>query len=864
LLDSDIIARTYGLGNRVPDFAPEDSTARRLELFRVLVEEARDYAIFFLDPEGRVASWNAGAERIKGYRQEEILGRHFSLFFAADEVAAGKPNRELARAAAEGRVEDEGWRVRKDGSRFWATVVLTAVRDADGALIGFTKLSRDMTAWHQAREEIRQSREDLAVTLRSVGDALIATDKSGRVTLMNPVAEQLTGWRADEALGQTLETVFRIVNEETRHTVENPVERALREGKIVGLANHTLLIARDGTERAIADSASPIRHQDGSVRGVVLIFRDQTAERAAEATREQLVREHAARAAAEASAAALRESEERIRAVSERLGIVLEGVADGITMQDPSGRIVFANGVAAEMCGYGSAHEMTAAPLSDFGARFALFDADDRPLGYERVPNRRALAGQGPSSLLVHVRDRSNGRDWWSQLAATPITGADGRLEGAVTIWHDVTAQRRREDELKFLVETGALLSSSLDYETTLTKLTEALVPRLGDWCAIELLEGEELRLLSVEHVDPAKVSLAWNLRAKYPPDPKVARGAYQVARTGRAELYTEIPDELLAAGAQDAEHLRIIRDVGMKSAMVVPLSPRDGTVVGVMTVISTTAARRYDRGDLALLEVVGRRAALAIENARLYREARGAIHVRDEFLATAGHELKTPLAALQLQLQSLARFVQRDGAAGSVEQLRERIDKTLALGWRLDELIKELLDVSRITAGRLTLERELCDLVALARAVLDRFADQLAGAGATATLRGPSRVEGHWDRARLDLVVTNLITNAIKYAPGKPIEITVEVPSPGKARLVVKDHGIGIAPEDQARIFGPFERAVSGRHYGGFGLGLWIVRQVVEAHGGAVRLESSPGQGSTFFVDLPSASASASASASG
>jgi PAS domain S-box-containing protein len=837
----------------VPDFDAEDSTARRLELFRVLVEEARDYAIFFLDPEGRVTSWNAGAERIKGYRQEEILGRHFSLFFAAAEVTAGKPNRELARAAAEGRVEDEGWRVRKDGSRFWAAVVLTAVRDAGGKLIGFTKLSRDMTSWHRAREEIRQSREDLAVTLRSVGDALIATDPGGRVTLMNPVAEQLTGWPSGEAHGQPLETVFRIVNEETRHTVENPVDRALREGKIVGLANHTLLIARDGVERAIADSASPIRHQDGSVRGVVLIFRDQTAERAAETTREQLVREHAARAAAEASAAALRESEERTRAVSERLNIVLEGVADGITMQDPSGRVLYANSMAARMCGYGSAEEMTAAPLSDLAARFALFDGDDRPLPYEQVPNRRALAGGGPSSLLVHVRDRSNGRDWWSQLASIPINGPEGRPEAAVSIWHDVTAQRRREDELNFLVETGALLSSSLDYETTLAKLTEALVPRLGDWCAIELLEGRELRLLSIEHVDPAKVSLARTLRAKYPPDPRATRGAYQVARTGRSELYPEIPDELLAAGAQSPEHLRVIREVGMKSAMVVPLSPREGTVVGVITVISTSAARRYEGADLALLEVLGRRAALAIENARLYREARGAIHVRDEFLAIAGHELKTPLAALQLQVQGLVRLAQRADVAGSVDRLRERLDKTLALGRRLDELIKELLDVSRITAGRLTLERESCDLVALVRRVLDRFADQVAGAGATATLGGDSRVLGHWDRARLDLVVSNLITNAIKYAPGKPIELTVEEASPARARLVVRDHGIGIAPEDQSRIFGPFERAVSDRHYGGFGLGLWIVRQVVEAHGGSVRLESSPGQGATFFVELPS-----------
>jgi PAS domain S-box-containing protein len=272
------------------------------ERFRLLVDGTADYAIFMLDPFGRVASWNAGAERIKGYRAEEIVGQHFARFYPPEDVAAGRPERQLRRAAAEGRYEEEGWRLRQDGSRFWASVVVTALRDDAGGLRGFSKITRDMTERKRAEENarrlleeevarraaeehaaaMREQREWFRTTLASIGDGVITADTEGRVTFLNPVAEALTGWSAQEgACGEPLTTVFRIVNEHTRRTVENPIEKALREGRVVGLANHTLLIARDGTERPIADSAAPIRREDGAVAGVVLVFRDATEERRA-------------------------------------------------------------------------------------------------------------------------------------------------------------------------------------------------------------------------------------------------------------------------------------------------------------------------------------------------------------------------------------------------------------------------------------------------------------------------------------------------------------------------------------------------------------------------------------------------------
>jgi PAS domain S-box-containing protein len=259
------------------------------ERFRLLVDGVKDYAIFMLDPEGRVVTWNAGAERVKGYAAREIEGQHFSRFYLPEDAAAGKPQHELAIAAEQGQYVEEGWRVRKDGSRFWAAVTITAVRDGAGELRGFAKLTHDRTERKRAEEEqalsvaeILRQKNLLAVTLASIGDGVIVTDAQGRVTFLNGEAERLTGWTSSEAEGRPLPAVFHIINEQTRQPVENPVEKVFRLGMVAGLANHTILIAKDGRETPIDDSGAPIRQSDGTVQGVVLVFRDFTEQKDAE------------------------------------------------------------------------------------------------------------------------------------------------------------------------------------------------------------------------------------------------------------------------------------------------------------------------------------------------------------------------------------------------------------------------------------------------------------------------------------------------------------------------------------------------------------------------------------------------------
>jgi signal transduction histidine kinase len=294
-----------------------------------------------------------------------------------------------------------------------------------------------------------------------------------------------------------------------------------------------------------------------------------------------------------------------------------------------------------------------------------------------------------------------------------------------------------------------------------------------------------------------------------------------------------------------------LLQELGVHALLRVPLLARD-RCFGVMTLLSTTPGRRYGPADLRLAEELGGRAALALDNARLYAEAQEAIRRRDEFLLVASHELKTPLTSLQMQAQLVERLLRRYQRA---DLAPERIGKALQIFnrqlARLGHLVDELLDVTRMNAGRLTLERAPVDLADLSREVVERMRRQLADARCRVELDLDEPVVGRWDRSRLEQVLFNLLSNAMKYGAGALVQVGVRRQA-DRARLVVRDHGIGIAPADQPRIFDRFERAVSVRSFGGLGLGLYIVRRIVAAHGGSVRVESDLGAGAAFIVELP------------
>jgi PAS domain S-box-containing protein len=524
--------------------------------------------------------------------------------------------------------------------------------------------------------------------------------------------------------------------------------------------------------------------------------------------------------------------------------------------------------------------------LNDAFTRVTGFTVDDlRAHGWLAMvhPEDRLAARRHARRLLAGAPDASEhrivtttGEVRWLHSSARPVrdpaTGRITRIYGAA---HDITERKRADAEraallarerqarsdaetaqrrFAFLAEASSLLSSSLDFDTTLANLAELAVTSLADWCAIYLVEPDGVRLKTVAPADPAHREWARHLPARYPVP---SAGVLRVLGTGRSELLMEIDPERISALATDPQHQAVLR--ALRSSLCVPLVAR-GRTLGALVFASAESTRRYDAVDVTLAEDLARRAAQAVDNARLYREAQEADRRKDRFLALLGHELRNPLAAISAAGEVLKRLQSADGPGTQPQAIIERQTQNLA------RLVDELLDVSRIASGKITLARRTVDV----NEVVRRSAEALgmpAGAGAPELLvdvgEQPVLVDG--DPIRLEQVVTNLLDNARKYTPARGrVRITVAAER-GEARIHVADTGIGISPEVISRIFEPFAQGASPLQPGpgGLGLGLTLVRGLVERHGGRVTARSAgPALGSEFVVHLPLAAPGAPAPA--
>jgi PAS domain S-box-containing protein len=804
------------------------------------------------------------------------------------------------------------------------------------------------------------------------------------------------------------------------------VNRAFKVGAAVPL------IADDETVGALALSFTGNREFDDSDRAFITAL---AAQGALAVERARLYEaERRARAAAEASA--------------RQLDIILRGVADGIIAQDPAGHLIYANDAAAQLVGYPSARALTEAPSHERLGRFEILDDDNRPLPPQHLPAQRALHGESGAEQLVRFRVRATGDERWSFVSATPVRDDVGNVLFAISIFRDVTEEHRAQQRLAFLAEASTILGSSLDYELTLTRLAGLVVPTLADACAIDLITaGGAVRRLQIVHTDPELTDLARAIEAMGPPELDGPGAAARVLRTGEPIVMPVISEDSLATSARDDAHLRLLRKAHMRSSILVPLIAR-GTVLGELTLIVTArSGRSYGDADLILTEELARRAAQAMDNARLYAEAQDAetrsrqqatrsqalaaaseafaaasldvegaidtvagrlcteigdgcmvllevedspilhiaavqhpdpaareealrmllvspqrvdtgthadvirsgrtllledippdrlldvrpefraylerfglrslviaplrtrahalgtitlwrdvssasytsddavflqeladraalaieharlysaeraaraeaqqaVRARDDFLSIAAHELRTPVTALKAAAQFLVRASARDRL--DAERLARHLRSIDDQSDRLSALTNDLLDVARLRTGRMDIQLQPVNLAVLVQQILDRFREMVATQHQLTMSIGPDICPVMADPDRLEQVVTNLLTNAVKYSPdGGRIDVAVQRKDDG-VQLTVSDVGIGVPFDAAESIFEPFGRAdnASRRQIPGLGLGLHIARDIVQRHAGSI-WATSPGenQGAAFHVWLP------------
>jgi PAS domain S-box-containing protein len=705
-----------------------EATLRESEdRFRLLVANVQDYAIFMLSTDGIVLTWNEGAQRLKGYAPDEIIGQSFERFYTPESVAEGLPKRLLAQAEEEGRVEVEGWRVRKDGSRFWADAVITALRDSSGTLRGFAKITRDLT-------ERRQAEEDRA--------------------------------------------------------------RASRE--------------------------------------------------------------EGARAAAEAAQAEIRESRDQ-------LATILAGVGDGITAIDTSGRIVFANAEAARLSGFSSVEEFVAAAPEEIVSRFELFDEDGAPFPRSRIPTRLALEGKTAPEVLLRFRARGSGVEHWSLVNATPILDEDGKILMAVSIFRDMTERQRALDMTRFLGSMNLELSRSLDFDIIPQTIADLAVPTLADWCVVDIFypgEGEPTRAAVVHGSGtPTNTSALPEATALF-----ANRKSFSIPIVSDADL---------AQLSRDPDHLEAMKALGLRSIISVPMIAR-ARMVGGITLATAESNRHYGPAELTVAEELAIRAGLALDNARLYRESQQqtethvqlnialrnamtqleqALATRDEFLASASHDLKNPIASIKAMAQLLERRLDRTGVVSN-EQLRQTLERIDAVASRASAQVEELLDLTRMRLDRpLDLDREPLDIVQLTREVVAEHQQATDQRVISFDSTEPSLV-GRWDARRLTRTLLNILDNASKYSPAdSPIHVQLrrEAPNGEWVALSIQDFGIGIPNEDLQQIFERFRRGsnVIGK-VSGTGIGLASAEHIARSHGGTIEATSELGVGTTITLRLP------------
>jgi len=768
----------------------------------------------------------------------------------------------------------------------------------------FVFLLHELSERKRAQEALEKSEQWFSTTLASIGDAVIATDMGGAVTFMNSVAESLTGWDLEDARGKSMDLVFDIVNKETRHPVENPVKKVFREGKIVGLADHTLLLSKVGQEFEIEDSAAPILSDVHGKFGVVLVFRDITEKNRAE---------------------------EKSQRQKELLELILASIADGVVVADSNGKFLLFNAAAEHVLGVGATEKSP----DEWAEQYGVY-LPDTVTHYpaDQLPLVRAMRGENVDAVEIFIRNPHMPQGRLLSINGRPLKRADGALQGGVVVFHDMTERKRAEEALRQSELRYHLLFDSnphpvwvYDLKTlAILDVNRSAVQNYG-------YSREEFLSLTIKDIRPpedvaaliesaaktapeTETSSVWRHRKKDGALIDVEITSHSLVydgRDARLVVATDITKRKKAETAlrQSEERFRLLVSEVTDYAILM-LDP-EGRIVSwnagaerikgyrAEEVVGHHFSRFYAQEDLERgkpahgLKVAVEKGQFVDEGWRVRKdgsrflanvvitalfdetgclrgfgkvtrditeqkrtqellmqakeEAERASKFKDQFLSTMSHELRTPLNAVLGFSDLLA-----DERYGPLNDRQKRYVTHIHTGGKhLLKLISDILDLSKIEAGKMELSR---DDVTVASAFGDVISTlyPLAEKKSQALLNHVEpKLHVHADPMRLKQILVNLAGNAIKFTPeGGRIELAARLTG-NQVRLEVRDNGPGIPPEQQKRIFEAFFRLTqTDNATEGTGLGLAITSRLVELHGGKLGIESDLGKGTCFHFSLP------------
>jgi len=846
LRDSE--GQIIGFIGTIKDMTERARSEERIRVQAALIDQVQA-GVVATDASGTIVAWNRGAEALYGWSADEVLGK------PGQDLLLGPNAEDTVTELIDAFNSGQPWEgqihvPRKDGASVPVLVSSSVVRDARDRPAGIVGVVVDVTERQRAEARLTaqyavarslSAAQTLQDGLRGALEA-IATHLDWQyggfwiVDTPQNVAHCVVTWHEGADHGEAFDAIC--ARKRFAPGVGLPGiawERAQPQWIADYQTEDHLPRRADFLQIGISSAlALPVRIS-GQIVGVIEFLStyvrepDQGLLDAAESIGNQ-VGQFIERKRAET---ALRESEDRFRTMANSAPVLLwVADANGSAEWFNNGWLAFTGRTLDE----------------ERGDRWKRAIHPEDVQQYETVV-RDALASREAFEVEFRLR-RADGEYRWIVERGVPQIDAAGRFSGFIGSGLDISDRKRHEEDQQFLSEATRVLSTSLDYRQTLATVAQLAVPTIADWCVVHAVDEDgSISTLAVAHSDPEKVEWARKLQERYPSRMDGSTGVPNVIRTGQPEVYSVIPDEMMAALAHDSEHLELLREVGLTSAMMLPIIARD-RVLGVMTFAAAELGRHYGESDLALAQHLARRAAVAIDNALLYAEAQDAARARDQFLAVAAHELRSPLTSMKGFAQLLLRRAKRLPSGSEWITPLQTIDAQIN---RVALLVNRLLDVSRIEEKRLQLQLDEVDMVDVVRGAAVEA--QLAAENHTVVARfAEDSLVANIDRTRIEQVLANLLDNAIKYSPdGTTVELVLT--TEGNDLVVgVVDEGPGIPPEAQERLFERYFRGTSPARVAteGLGLGLYVAHGIVAAHGGSMWVSSDGAKGTTFSFSLP------------